>query len=77
MVVEAWHREWSGESFNPMAQIRDASHSLWVLNKEVFEFLELSWRGNHKTMQHEPCHFKQTFIYVCFWYFISVYRSSS
>lgn len=42
MVVEAWHREWSGESLNPMAQISDSSHSLWVLNKEVFEFLELS-----------------------------------
>lgn len=44
MVVEAWHRERPGESFNPMAQISDASHSLWVLNEEVFEFLELSWR---------------------------------
>lgn len=42
MVVEAWHREWSGESLNSMAQISDASHSLRVLNKEVFEFLELS-----------------------------------
>lgn len=49
MVVEAWHRERPGESLDPMAQISDASHSLWVLNEEAFEFLELSWRGKRKT----------------------------
>lgn len=48
MVVEAWHRERSGKSFDAVAQISDASHGLWVLNKEVFKFLELSWRGKQK-----------------------------
>lgn len=48
MVVEAWHREWSGKSFNAVAQISDASHGLWVLDKEVFKFLELPWWGNRR-----------------------------
>ena len=44
MVVEARHREWPGESFDTVAQIGDASHGLWILEKEVLEVLELSWR---------------------------------
>lgn len=60
MIMEAWHRERPGERFNTMAQTSDASHGLWVLNKEVFEFLELSWRGKDETMQQDSCYFKQT-----------------
>lgn len=65
MVVEAWHREWSGKSFNAMAQIGDASHGLWVLNKEVFKFLELSWRGKQKILYKDRSHFK--LITCIFW----------
>lgn len=48
MVVEAWHGEGSGKSFNAEAQFGDASHSLWVLKKEVLEVLELSWRRQQR-----------------------------
>lgn len=43
MVMEAWHREGSGKSFNSVTQIGNASHSLWVLKEEVLEVLELGW----------------------------------
>lgn len=44
MVMESWHREWPGKSLNAVAQFGNASHSLRILNKEVLEVLELSWR---------------------------------
>lgn len=42
MVVEAWHREGSGKGFDAVAQFGNASHSLWVLEKEILEVLQLS-----------------------------------
>lgn len=48
MVTEARHGEWPGKSFNSVAQFCNASHCLWVLNQEVLEVLELSWKRQQK-----------------------------
>lgn len=44
MVMEPGHGEGPGKNFNTVAQGCDASHRLRVLQKEVLEVLELSWR---------------------------------
>lgn len=48
MVGEPWHGKGPGKSFNTVAQICDASHSFWVLKKEVLEVLELSCKQQQK-----------------------------
>lgn len=46
-ILESRHGEWPGESLNAVAQISHASNCLRVLNKEVPEVLELSWKRQH------------------------------
>lgn len=59
MVMEARHGEWPGKSFNSVAQFGNASHRLRVLNQEVLEVLELSWKrqqkGEEESIFSFPC----------------------
>lgn len=56
MVTEAWHGKGPSKSFNAVAQVSDASHSFWVLKKEVLEILELSCRRQLKTHVLDYCY---------------------
>lgn len=62
MVVESWHREWPGKSLNAVAQFGNASHSLWVLNKEVLEVLELPWRRQQRRQVESFFFFLASFV---------------
>lgn len=54
VVAEAGHGEGTGEGLDALAKVTQASLSLWVLQQEGLEVLELTWGWGQQVRREEP-----------------------